>query len=238
MYLGSLRNRHQTLEDLRAELRSRSQLLSKELVDLVNSNYQDFLSLGGSLRGGEEKVEEVKLGLLGFKKDIGDVRVKVAERATEVAALLEERKITRRNVMLGRQLLEYDQRLEELEERLAIESSGIQAEDSDASDIGESSDEEDESEGPLTSLSKLRRHLQRYSIIRKLGSIIGVHHPFIEAQDARIMQIRNTLLIDLSTALKQAKKARFASSKRTVDILAMYRDMNEPLEAVKVLKAM
>jgi hypothetical protein len=49
-------------------LRSRSQLLNKELLDLVNSNYQDFLNLGNSLHGGEEKVEEVRIGLLGFRK--------------------------------------------------------------------------------------------------------------------------------------------------------------------------
>ncbi|KAJ4338723.1 hypothetical protein N0V95_007994, partial [Ascochyta clinopodiicola] len=54
-YLSTLSNRHQTLEDLRSELRTRSQLVSRELLDLVNANYADFLTLGNSLRGGEEK---------------------------------------------------------------------------------------------------------------------------------------------------------------------------------------
>lgn len=234
-YLGSLRNRHQTLEDLRAELRSRSQLLNRELVDLVNSNYQDFLGLGGSLRGGDEKVEEVKLGLLGFKKDVADVREKVAMRVVEVGALLEERKETRRKIMLGRKMLEYDQLLEELEERLAIESSRQREEDSDESDLDESSDD-DEGEDTLVPLSKLRRHVQRYLIVKKMEAIIGKHHPFVVAQGARMMQVRNTLMLDLSSALKQAKEAKQSASKRTIGILSMYRDMDESSEAVKVLK--
>ncbi|KAI7597069.1 hypothetical protein KC319_g23288, partial [Hortaea werneckii] len=67
-YLTSLnpRSRHQTLEDLRTDLRQRSQQLNQELLDLVNSNYESFLDLGQSLRGGEEKVEGVRVGGLGF----------------------------------------------------------------------------------------------------------------------------------------------------------------------------
>ncbi|KAG4441728.1 hypothetical protein IFR05_002807, partial [Cadophora sp. M221] len=57
-YLSTLSERHQTLEDLRSDLRERSQALSKELLDLVNTNYEQFLSLGSDLKGGEEKVED------------------------------------------------------------------------------------------------------------------------------------------------------------------------------------
>ena len=32
----------------------------------MNANYEDFLGLGGQLKGGEERVEEVRLGVLGF----------------------------------------------------------------------------------------------------------------------------------------------------------------------------
>ena len=64
-YLSTLSDRHQTLEDLRSDLRERSQGLSKELLDLVNTNYEQFLSLGSDLKGGEEKVEDVRVGLLG-----------------------------------------------------------------------------------------------------------------------------------------------------------------------------
>lgn len=52
-YLSSLPQRHQTLEDLRAELRERSSAISAELLELVNNNYTAFLSLGDDLRGGD-----------------------------------------------------------------------------------------------------------------------------------------------------------------------------------------
>jgi len=47
-FLSSLSNRHQSLADLRIELRDLSEALNKELLDLVNENYQDFLSLGSA----------------------------------------------------------------------------------------------------------------------------------------------------------------------------------------------
>lgn len=51
-YLSALPHRHQTLEDLRAELRERSAAISAELLELVNGNYTAFLSLGNELKGG------------------------------------------------------------------------------------------------------------------------------------------------------------------------------------------
>ncbi|KAI1538120.1 COG2 multi-domain protein [Pyrenophora tritici-repentis] len=123
-YLSTLRNRHQTLEDLRAELRSRSQLLSKELLDLVNSNYQDFLNLGNSLHGGEEKVEEVRVGLLGFRKEVDGLMEVVGSREEEVKELLDERRDVRRKIEVGRRLVDYDARLKELEAELMIETAG------------------------------------------------------------------------------------------------------------------
>ena len=114
-YLSTLSDRHQTLEDLRSDLRERSQALSKELLDLVNTNYEQFLSLGSDLKGGEEKVEDVRVGLLGFKRGVEDIRAKVRERKVEVASLLSEKRGVGREIALGRGLLELDARLEGVE---------------------------------------------------------------------------------------------------------------------------
>ncbi|RMZ68104.1 hypothetical protein GMOD_00004289 [Pyrenophora seminiperda CCB06] len=157
-YLSTLRNRHQTLEDLRAELRSRSQLLSKELLDLVNSNYQDFLNLGNSLNGGEEKVEEVRVGLLGFRKEVDGLVDVVGSREEEVKKLLGERRDVRRKIETGRRLA------------------------------------------------------------------------------PRLVKVRSTLLMDLSTALQQAKGAGTSGSGRVIKVMNIYADMEESAEAVKLLK--
>ncbi|KZF20305.1 hypothetical protein L228DRAFT_262970 [Xylona heveae TC161] len=243
-YLSTLRNRHQTLEDLRGDLRSRSQLVSKELLDLVNSNYTDFLSLGGSLRGGDEKVEEVRVGLLGFKRDIEDVRKRVEKRGKEVEDLIRERTGLRRQINVGRALLEVDSRLTELEGRLMVKYAGQSSLDDETAEAGftseseEDSDEEEYSEDNNGSLSiaKLKGLVQRYLYVTQLIDHIGSEHPFLIAQESRLMRVRNTILLDLGTALKHAKTSHTKSPDRLMKIMAVYREMGEAKEAVQALK--
>ncbi|KAF2801703.1 uncharacterized protein BDZ99DRAFT_512789 [Mytilinidion resinicola] len=241
-YLSSLHNRHQTLEDLRSELRARSQLLNKELLDLVNSNYQDFLSLGGSLRGGDEKVEEVRVGLLGFRKEVEAVRKKVLEKEEEVADLVDDKVDIRKQIAVGRALLDVEARLSALEERLMVESAGksgpgINGEDAVDIDSEDTSDEEDE-EGQSVSIAKLQKHVHQYRLIQKISEKIGSEHPFIVGQEPRVVKVRNTLLLDLSNALKQAKAAGADGVDRVMRIMGVYRDMDEAAEAVTVLKSL
>lgn len=87
-FLGTLRHRHQTLEDLRAELQLRSKDLETELMELVNSDYVDFVGLGSSLNGGERKVEDLKMGLWSFRRDVEGVAGRIEEVVKEVEAEL------------------------------------------------------------------------------------------------------------------------------------------------------
>lgn len=238
-YLSTLHNRHQTLEDLRSELRSRSQLLSKELLDLVNSNYQDFLNLGNSLHGGEEKVEEVRVGLLGFRKDVDGLVGVVGEREEEVGELLQERRDTREKIELGRRLVDYDARLKELETELMIETAGHETIilGEEVSDSEDDEEEEEEEEGYGVSIVKLRRNVVHYQLVLGLQKDLG-EHPFVAAQAARTAKVRSTLLMDLSTALQQAKSAGASGSGRVMKVTKIYADMEESAEAVKVLKTL
>ncbi|KAF2852048.1 hypothetical protein T440DRAFT_498080 [Plenodomus tracheiphilus IPT5] len=240
-YLSTLSNRHQTLEDLRSELRARSQLLNKELLDLVNSNYQDFLNLGNSLHGGEEKVEEVRVGLLGFRKEVGGLRDVVGEREEEVSGLLEERREVRGKIEIGRRIVDLEERLRELEGELVIEMAGTEAIiiGEEVSDSDEDEDEDDEGEEGTygVSIAKLRRTVMQYRVILELQKSLG-EHPFVVAQASRVAKVRSTLLIDLSTALQQAKSAGMSGSGRVMKIMKIYADMEESAEAVKVLKSL
>jgi hypothetical protein len=242
-YLSTLSDRHQTLEDLRSDLRERSQALSKELLDLVNTNYEQFLSLGSDLKGGEEKVEDVRVGLLGFKRGVEDVRGKVRERKVEVEGLLSEKKGISREIALGRKLLELDARLEELEDRLMVASLGRTANSLDEDSWSDSEDEEDDEEelapeGGVggTSTRKLQRLVVDFRHVEHLSSSIGRDHPFIAAQEPRILQVRNTILLDLSTALKQVASLGEEGKPRLIKILSIYRVLEASDAAVKVLK--
>lgn len=242
-YLSTLSDRHQTLEDLRSDLRERSQALSKELLDLVNTNYEQFLSLGSDLKGGEEKVEDVRVGLLGFKRGVEDVRGKVRERKVEVEGLLKEKKGVSKDIALGRKLLEVDARLEDLEDRLMVTSLGRTVNGAEQDSWSESEDEEEDSEelttiggtsGPST--RKLLRLVVDYKQVEHLSTSIGKEHPFIIAQDSRMQRVRNTILLDLNTALKQTASIGEAGRIRLIKILSIYRNLGADAEAVKVLK--
>ncbi|KAK4501387.1 hypothetical protein PRZ48_007196 [Zasmidium cellare] len=233
-YLSTLRNRHQTLEDLRSDLRQRSQLLNKELLDLVNGNYEEFLSLGGDLKGGEEKVEGVRVGLLGFQREVEGIKKGVRERADEVGALVKERKAIRRDVAVGRSLLEVHEQIGELEQSLGITPRA----DDDLEDEDEDEEDTDDlaasASSPTIPLKKLQRHATQYILITRLMERIGPSHPFLVSQASRLEKIGSTLLLDLSAALKQAKAAK--SPDAILSVIKIYGDIGAEEEGVKALK--
>ncbi|KAK2623996.1 hypothetical protein QTJ16_006630 [Diplocarpon rosae] len=234
-YLSTLSHRHQTLEDLRSDLRERSQALSKELLDLVNANYEQFLSLGADLQGGEERVEDVRVGLLGFRRGVEEVRRVVGGRRAEVEGLIEGKRACGREIAVGRGLLEIDGRLEELEERLMVASLGRMGDDEWST--SESEEEEDWNKGAGTGTGKLQILVEDFRRVERLMKKVGVEHPFIVAQQERLVRVRNTILLDLGTALKQsAAGLEEVGKNRLIRILGIYRDFGAESEAVKVLK--
>lgn len=233
-YLSSLRNRHQTLEDLRSELRQRSQLLSKELLDLVNGNYEEFLSLGGDLKGGEEIVEGVRLGLLGFQREVEGIKKAVHIRATETGELLQEKKTLSKDVVLGRALLELEESITELEESLGIKDEPIDDADEDLEEDDDMDRTTSSDSAQSKRLQRLQRHATQYVLLMRLSERLGRNHPFVVAQTARLSQVRKTLLLDAASALRQAKSAKDADS--VLGILGVYSDLGAETEAIRIMK--
>ncbi|PKY03907.1 hypothetical protein P168DRAFT_305202 [Aspergillus campestris IBT 28561] len=256
-YLSSLTNRHQSLEDLRQELRELDQLLGRELLDLVNHNYQDFLSLGSALHGGEEKVEQIRVGLLSFQRDVQTIRERVEARHEEMEQLLNEKRRLRGNANFGRALLDYADRVDELEKRLMIgeavsstttamqrrdadDGSGTDSDDGLDTDSEESGDEGLLTNGaataPLVSLKRLEHHIQKYVYLTRSSSRLGDDHPFFVNQRPRISKINAALLLDLKTALEQASRAGDKQDTKTMAVLRLYNLMGEDNSAVSTLK--
>jgi len=101
----------------------------------------------------------------------------------------------------------------------------------------ESEDDEDEEESDgLVGVGRLQRLVQSYLGVRQLIDTIGPSHPSLIKQEERLIRIRSTLLLDLGTALKQAKAAGKPSEGGLLKIVALYGAMDEPKEAIKVLK--
>jgi len=205
----------------------------------VNENYQDFLSVGSSLKGGDEKFEEVRFGLLSFRKEVEGLKAKVEERKHEVGSLVGERKRIRNEVQLGRQLLEVDQKIEDLEQRLMLVSTGLREEGMDETEEGlNDSDGESEDEGEVDgiAISRLRRHMEQYMYVRSLIEKIGDDHPFLMKQEERVLRLKQTILLDLDGALKHAVAGGEEGGNDLLKLLGIYDRMGQAHEAVATLR--
>lgn len=206
------------------------------MLDLVNENYQDFLSLGSNLQGGDEKVEEVRLGLLGFRREIEGLKTKVDERRKEVDTLVGQRRQIKRQIQLGRTLLDVDYRLSGLEQSLMITSNREpqnRTVDGADDEMSESDDESDDAQEGDASISRLDRHVGQYMLTKMGMDRVGPDHPSIVQQEARMTRVKNTILLDLGNALKQSSGR---DDGQMTKLLAAYRDLGESQEALKVLK--
>ncbi|KZZ98657.1 hypothetical protein AAL_03175 [Moelleriella libera RCEF 2490] len=238
-YLSALPHRHQTLEDLRSDLRDRSSTISTELLELVNSNYTAFLSLGSELKGGDEKVGDVKVALLGFRRAVEEVKAKVATRTGETTSLNNELHSVRSSIERGRKLLELHERLLALEGRLTVDSLPTGAAATGPGWDSDGTDDDDESEkGPLgSSPAKLLQSAIQYDSIEKLRNSMDRQHPYVIKQEERLLRCRNTLLLDLGTALKEAKSAGGPTGQdRVLKYLAIYPLLSAEADAIKTLK--
>ncbi|KAL2152149.1 hypothetical protein VTH82DRAFT_5333 [Thermothelomyces myriococcoides] len=252
LHTGGPASRHQTLEDLRAELRDRSAAISAELLELVNANYTAFLGLGDELKGGEEKVEDVRVALLGFRRAVEELQGRVRERRLEVGRVNGELESVKEAVEMGRSMLELDERVSGLERRLAVKSSGKggkRREDNGEGgeeweedfESGTSEEEESEEEGGepafvSSSPSKLTALAKEYVLAEQVADSLGRDLPFVKKMDERMARCRNTILLDLSTALKEARKAGPKGQEQVVKYLGIYRILDAQTEALKVLK--
>lgn len=198
-FLANLSDRYQTLDDLRSELRDLDQSLSKELLDLVNDNYHDFLSLGSSLRGGEERVEEIRVGLLGFQRDLALIQDRVKQRQTTIAALICEKRELMKDIRKGKSLLEIAGKIEDLETSLLIgatiapQGNGVEPEE-----FSDDSDEDAEE-----TICRLKRHTEQYLVLTQLLRQQRASQPYINSQADRIAQIKSMITLDVEGTLKQ-----------------------------------
>ena len=240
-YLSALPHRHQTLEDLRADLRDRSAGISAELLELVNSNSHAFLSLGTDLRGGDEKVEDVKVALLGFRRAVEEVKSKVTSKRAETELLTDELRHVRTDIEVGRKMIEASERLSSLEEALALGSLPNKTDDLNLDtddDDDDDADDDDAVDGLLGSPpSKLLASARDYCQIETLLSSLDRDLPLVVKMVARLTKCRNTLLLDLHNALRESRKAGVKGQERTLKYLAIFRMLDAQDEAVKALKS-
>lgn len=129
---------------------------------------------------------------------------------------------------LARNLLAVAQRIEELSALLLLDDGVAGAPKTSPPGVLE------DGEG-LTSIRRLKKLVGCWIYLRDfLLPKIPPAHPFVKAQEGRMETIRKTILIDLGSAIKEARAEK--DKKRCLEIMRLYSDMDAEKEAVKVLK--
>jgi len=106
---------------------------------------------------------------------------------------------------------------------------------------GGESDEEEEEEfeegqalnGISLEILKLKRRVDEYRLLEYEAEQIGQEHPFVTAQQPRMIQCRKMILLDLSNSLRQTGDDITGRLK----IMSLFRDMDASREAISALKS-
>ena len=183
------------------------------------------------MKGGGEAVESLRVGLLGFEREVEGIRKVVVERMGGVGEALGVRRGLRGEIGMGRGLLEVEVGMGELEVEMGIRSSegeGLEEEE-------EEDDDDDEVEVDVgLPIRRLQRRAQQYLLITRQVDRIGPEHPFLQARMPRLDELRRTLLLDLAAALRQAKAAKAQDA--VLSIVKMYADLDAERDGVIALK--
>jgi hypothetical protein len=196
--------------------------------------------LGTSLRGGEDRVQEVWGGLRAFEREVDGLKSVVTEREEEVKVMVAERRRIRDDMEKAREMIAWEGRLKRLEERLMVgeKKTRVNADDDSESEEEDNDDEDDDevedddSSTGDAQFRKLSGRVQDYNLVEYLAEEIGVEHPFVLAQRQRITQCRSTILLDLSNGSRQTSD----NSSARLKIMSLYSSMDAAKEAIDVLK--
>lgn len=117
-----LTRKHVSLDDLRSELRSYLANLRSQLVSIINSDYEDFINLGGShLLGSEDQMSlRMRRPLEGISREIKDCKESLIELRDDLRIKLKRRELVRERKLTCRKLLAVNDQVIKVEEMLLI----------------------------------------------------------------------------------------------------------------------
>ncbi|CDK26456.1 unnamed protein product [Kuraishia capsulata CBS 1993] len=84
--------RYTSLDDLSSELKHLLKELDTELVNLVNTDYSDFINLGKSMDGSVDLIHSIKVDVGNYQKELQKSQSKLKNSAEIVDGVLEQKK--------------------------------------------------------------------------------------------------------------------------------------------------
>ena len=173
------------------------------------------------------------MGVLGLRREVEAVRREVNSRERQVKLLIAEKRDVRREIAVGRAIVEVLERVNELELRLGITETD-EDDDEDDSDDESESEELDRRTGQAASGVRLQKNVQHYLLLTAMVSRLGDCHPLLLSQRSRIDTLRKTLLLDLATALRAARRS--GEGKTILGVVNLYIEMGAEMDSLRVLK--
>ncbi|KAG0300082.1 Conserved oligomeric Golgi complex subunit 2 [Linnemannia gamsii] len=221
--------RHLPLEELKSQLISHMKELKTELVELINSDYADFINLSTNLNGVDRMMEDLRKPLDRMKNDAIAVKTNLESVVGSLEQKLEHRAEIREKKASLQLLLNISESVGKVEGLLHI-SSGSEAA-SGLRDINES----------ISVAKRLERVAIEYNQMQYLVTK-GASLPFVTNIDWRLVRIKETMSENLSTVLRtcirpsQLTDVDAVSNKESLtQCLRTYALIDQTAEAEKVI---
>ncbi|KAG0252109.1 Conserved oligomeric Golgi complex subunit 2 [Actinomortierella ambigua] len=194
--------RHLPLEELKSQLIAHLKELRTELVELINSDYADFINLSTNLNGVDKMMNDVHRPLVKMK----DSALTVQSSLNSVVGTLEQKLAQRAEIREKKQtlqlLLNISESVSKVESLLRISTSSS-SNDSGGGDNSEDPglEGDEQQQENISTAKRLERVASEYNQMQYLVSK-GAGLPFVANIDWRLVRIKETMSDNLSNVLK------------------------------------
>ncbi|ANB14672.1 hypothetical protein AWJ20_2277 [Sugiyamaella lignohabitans] len=200
-------HKYQTLEDLENQLKSWDKELGHELIDVINKDYGDFVGLGNSLSGGENKIQDVKMNLLRFQTETKKVKTELENVVEKTNKLIQDKKDLVWLQDFSREMILYLKKLEDIEKSVHDKTESDLEQISEfakqyihlkllARDLGVKAVQRD-------ALTESRANKLKHSGTHNDDNVNHSIPPILEQKRPRLARVKSTIIELVDTSIKK-----------------------------------
>ena len=196
--IAETRLQNRPFEQLRDELEKYGKALDVELLDLINRDYTQLVSLSANLSGLDRSVDSLKTPIRQMLQEVSAVRSAVKSEVDRLETLLERKRHLQRIKSIAQRFILIDQTLSKMEELLSRDVSGSAS--ASRSLVGANlwiSSETSRLQRLTNDLNTLLFHIEK----------AGPSCPFVQANSHRIHNVETLLLSHLKDHFSRALSA-------------------------------
>ncbi|KAF9428441.1 Conserved oligomeric Golgi complex subunit 2 [Podila epigama] len=238
--------RHLPLEELKSQLITHMKELKVELIELINSDYADFINLSTNLNGVDRMMDDLQKPLDRMKADANAVKSNLQSVVEKLEDKLQQRAEIRKKKTSLQLLLNISESVAKVEGLLHIsgpDNSGPRDDNERYHANAECSldlNEQFEHSLDISVAKRLERVAIEYNQMQYLVSK-GANLPFVANIDWRLARIKETMSENLSSVLrtcihpKQSEADSAANKESLTQCLRTYALIDQTVEAEQVI---